>query len=72
MMNGVTVFGFLSLRSAIMGYVQMLGFVLSQSSSGMTSTLIFSVVLMSMSTTAQERGGIFALFFSETVALDAG
>ena len=55
-----------------MGYVQMLGFALSQSSSGMTLTLISSVLLMSMSTTAQEWGGIFAFLFSETVALDAG
>ena len=46
MTNGVTVFGFLSLRSTVMGYVHMLGFVLSQSSSRMTSTLTSSVVLM--------------------------
>ena len=55
-----------------MGYVQMLGFVLSQSLSGMISTLTSSVLLMSTSTTAQEHGGIFAFFLSDTVALDAG
>ena len=36
----------------------------------MTSTLIFSVVLMSTSTTAQDRGGILMFFFSDTDALD--
>ena len=36
----------------------------------MTSTLIFSVVLMSTSTTAQDHGGIFMFFFSDTDALD--
>ena len=55
-----------------MGYVQMLGFALNQSSSGMISTLTPSVLLISMSTTAQDCGGIFAFFFNDTVALDAG
>ena len=50
----------------------MLGFALSQSLSGMISTLTSSVVLMFTSTTAQEHGGIFAFFLSDTVALDAG
>ena len=50
----------------------MLGFVLSQSSSGTILTLTSSVLLMSMSTTAHERGGIFAFPLSDTVALDAG
>ena len=36
----------------------------------MTSTLASAVLLMSTSTTAQEQGGFFALFFSDTVALD--
>ena len=36
----------------------------------MTSTLIFSVVLMSTSTTAQDNGGILMFFFSDTDALD--
>ena len=36
----------------------------------MTSTLIFSVVLMSTSTTAQDRGGILMFFFSDMDALD--
>ena len=36
----------------------------------MTSTLIFSVVLMSTSTTVQDRGGILMFFFSDTDALD--
>ena len=71
MTNGVTVFGFLSFRSAIMGYVHMLGFALSQSWSGMTSTLISSVVLMSMSTTAQDSGGTFMFLFSDTDDLDS-
>ena len=62
MTNSVTVFGTLSFRSAIMGYVQMLGFALSQSWSQMISTLISSVVLMSTSTTAHECGGIFTFF----------
>ena len=55
-----------------MGYVHMLGFALSQSSSGITSTLTSSVLLMSTSMTVQGRGGIFAFLFSDTVALDAG
>ena len=71
MTNGVTVSGFLSLRSAIIGYVHMLGFELSQSSFGMTLTLTSSVLLMSMSTTAQECGGVFAFLLCDTVALDA-
>ena len=65
-MNGVTVFGALSFRSAIMGYVHMFGFALSQSWSGMTSTLISSMVLMSTSTTAQDHGDTFMFFFSGT------
>ena len=69
-MNGVTVFGSLSFRSAIMGYVHMFGFALSHNWSGVTSTLIFSVVLMSTSTTAQDRGGTLMFFFSDTDALD--
>ena len=68
--NGVTVFGALSFRSAIMGYVHMLGFALNQSWSGMTSTLISSVVLMSTSTTVQDHGGTFMFFFSDTDDLD--
>ena len=48
----------------------MLGFSLSQSWSGMISTLISSVVLMSTSTTAHECGGIFTFFFSDTDDLD--
>ena len=36
----------------------------------MTSTLIFSVVLMSTSTTAQDHGGILMFFFSDMDALD--
>ena len=55
-----------------MGYVQMLGFALNQSSSGMILTLTSSVVLISTSTTVQECAGIFAFFFSDTVALDDG
>ena len=70
MTNGVTAFGSLSFSFAIMGYVHMLGFALNQSWSGMISTLISSVVLMSTSTTAQERGGIFTFFFSDTDYLD--
>ena len=53
-----------------MGYVHMLGFALNHSWSGMSSTLIFSVVLMSTSTTAQDHGGILMFFFSDTDALD--
>ena len=66
MTNGVTVSSFLSYRSAIMGYVHMLGFALSRSWSGVTSTLISLVVLMSISTTAQDRGGTFMFLFSDT------
>ena len=36
----------------------------------MTSTLIFSVVLMSTSTTAQDRGGILMFFFSDMDVLE--
>ena len=36
----------------------------------MTSTLIFSVVLMSTSTTVQDHGGILMFFFSDMDALD--
>ena len=68
--NSVTVFGPLSFRSAIMGYVHMLGFALSQSWSGMTSTLISLVVLMSTSTTVQDCGLTFMFFFSDTDDLD--
>ena len=39
-------FGSLSFRSAIMGYMHILGFALNQSWSGVTSTLISSMVLM--------------------------
>ena len=63
-------FGSLSFRSAIMVYVHMLGFALNQSLSGMTLTLISSVVLMSTSTTAQDRGGTLMFFFSDTDDLD--
>ena len=63
-------FGSLSFRSAIMGYVHMLGFALSHNWSGVTSTLIFSVVLISTSTTVQDRGGTLMFFFSDTDALD--
>ena len=70
MMNSVTVFSSLSFRSAIMGYVHMLGFALNQSWSGMTSTLISSVVLMCMSATVQDCGGTFLFFFSDTNDLD--
>ena len=55
-----------------MGFVQMLGFALSQSSCGITLTLTSFVLLMSTSTTVQEQGGIFMFLFSDTVALDAG
>ena len=48
----------------------MLGFALNQSWSGMTSTLISSVVLMSTSTTAQDRGGTLTFFFKDTDDLD--
>ena len=44
----------------------MLGFALNQSWSGMTSTLISSMVLMSMSTTVQDRGGTLMFVFSDT------
>jgi len=53
-----------------MGYVHMLGFALSHNWSGVTSTLIFSVVLMSTSTTVQDRGGTLMFLFSDTDALD--
>ena len=70
MMNGVVASGSLSLRSAIMGYVHMLGFALNHSWSGMTSTLMFSVLLMSTSTTAQDRGGTLMFLYKDTKALD--
>ena len=70
MTNGVTVSGSLSFRSAIMGYVHMLGFALSHNWSGVTSTLIFSVVLISTSITVQDQGGTLMFFFSDTNALD--
>ena len=63
--NGVVIFGSLSFRSAIMGYVHMLGCALNKSWSGMTSTLMFSMVLMSTSTTAQDRGGTLIFCFKE-------
>ena len=69
-MNGVTVYGSLSFRSAIMGYVHMLGFALNQSWSGVTLTLISLVVFMSTSTTAQDHGGTFMFLFSDTDDLD--
>ena len=53
-----------------MGYVHMLGFALSQSWSGMTSTLVCSVVLMSTSTTAQDHSGTFMFLFSDTDDLE--
>ena len=53
-----------------MGYVHMLGFALSQSWSGITLTLVSSVVLMSMSTTAQDHGGTFMFLFSDTDDLE--
>ena len=48
----------------------MLGFALSHNWSGVTFTLIFTVVLMSTSTTAQDRGGTLMFLFSDTDALD--
>ena len=48
----------------------MLGFALSHNWLGVTSTLIFSVVLMSTSTTAQDCGWTLMFFFSDTDALD--
>ena len=51
-----------------MGYVHMLGCALNQSWLGMT--LIFSVVLMSTSTTAQDHGGTLIFFFRKTEDLD--
>ena len=63
-------FGPLSFRSAIMGYMHILGFALNHSWSGMTSTSIFSVVLMSTSTTAQDRGGTLMFLFNDTDAVD--
>ena len=48
----------------------MFGFALSHNWSGVTSTLIFSVVLMSTSTTVQDRGGTLMFFFNDTDALD--
>ena len=68
--EGVTVFGSLSFRFAIMGYVHMLGFALNQSWSGVTSTLICSVVLMSTSTTAHDCSGTLMFLFSDSDDLD--
>ena len=48
----------------------MLGCAPNQSWSRMTLTLMFSVVLMLMSTTAQDRGGTLMFFFRETEDLD--
>ena len=48
----------------------MFRFALSHNWSGVTSTLIFSVVLMSTSITAQDHGGTLMFFFSDTDALD--
>ena len=45
-------------------------FALSHNWSEVTSTLIFSVVLMSTSTTAQDRGGTLMFLFSDIDALD--
>ena len=70
MTNGVVVFGSLPFRSAITGYVQMLGCALNHSWSGMTSTLMFSVLLISMSTTAKDHGGTLMFLFRDTEALD--
>ena len=53
-----------------MGYVHMLGFALNQSWSGMTLTLISSVVLMSTSTTAHDHSGTLMFFFKDTDDLD--
>ena len=53
-----------------MGYVHMFRFALSYNWSWVTSTLIFSVVLMSTSTNVQDRGGTLMFFFSDTDALD--
>ena len=53
-----------------MGYVHMMGFALNHSWSGMTSTLMFSVLLMSTSTTAQDQGGTLMFLFRDTEALD--
>ena len=72
MTNGVTVFCSLSFRSAIMGICGICwGFALSQSWARMTSTLVSSVVLMSTSTTAQDRGGTLMLLFSDTDDLES-
>ena len=49
----------------------MFGFALSHNWSGVTSTLIFSVVLMSISTTVQDCGGTLMFFFSNTDALNS-
>ena len=68
--NGVMVFCSLPFRSVIMGYVRMLGFALNQSWSGMISTLVSSVVLMSTSTTAQDLGGTLMFLFSDTDDLE--
>ena len=55
-----------------MGYVHMLGFALSHSWSGITSTLISSMLLMSTSTMVHDRGGTLMFLFKDTEALDAG
>ena len=52
-----------------MGYVHMLGFALNHSLSGMISTLISSVLLISTSTTAQDRGGTLMFLFNDTDAI---
>ena len=70
MTNGVVAFCSLSFRSAIMGYVHMLGSALYYSWSGITWTLMSSVLLISTSTTAQDHGGTLMFLFRDTEALD--
>ena len=48
----------------------MFGFALNHNWSGVISILIFPVVLMSTSTTVQDRGGTLMFLFSDTDALD--
>ena len=71
MTKGDTDISILLLRSAIIGYVQMLGFALSHSSSGMISALSLYTDLTSISTTLQALGTL-TCFFSDTVALEVG
>ena len=69
MTNGVTASAGLSFKSAIMGYVHMLGFALNHSWSGMISTLISSVLLIVTSTTVQDHGGTLMFLFNDTEAI---